>query len=98
MTSLNPELPAIPPSPPSARGKDGKQIENAAREFEGVLVGQLMKAMLETLGEDAPGGSGEEMFRGILAEKIGAQVAAGRGVGLSASVMDAMLKERSEGR
>lgn len=83
---------------PASGSKDGKKIENAAREFEGVLVGQLVQAMLATLGDDVPGGSGEEMFRGVLAEKIGAQVAAGPGIGLSASVMDTMLKTQGEGR
>lgn len=63
-----------------------------AKELEGVLIGQLVNAMLATLGEDTPGGSGEEMFRGVLAEKVGAQAARGTGIGLSASVVDAMIK------
>lgn len=75
-----------------------KPVETTAREFEGVLVGQMLKAMMATLGEETPGGAGEEMFRGVLAEKIGTQIAAGRGIGLSASVVDAMLKTQGEGR
>lgn len=62
-----------------------------AKELEGVLIGQLVNAMFATLGDDMPGGSGEEMFRGVLAEKVGAQAARGPGVGLSASVVETMI-------
>ena len=73
-------------------------IAKTANELEGVLVGQLVNAMFATLGEDSPGGSGEEMFRGVLAEKIGVQVARGRGVGLSDAVTETMIRLQGEGR
>ncbi|OAN52567.1 MULTISPECIES: rod-binding protein [unclassified Sphingobium] len=59
-----------------------------AREFEGVFAGQIAKIMMESVEMDGDftGGSGESMFRGILAEQIGAQIAKGRGLGLASAV------------
>lgn len=59
-----------------------------AREFEGVFAGQIAKIMMESaeMDGDFTGGSGESMFRGILAEQIGNQIAQGRGLGLAAAV------------
>lgn len=79
-----------------ATGAPKKPVAETARELEGVLVGQLVNAMFATLGEDTPGGSGEEMFRGVLAEKLGTQVARGPGVGLAAPVMETMIKMQGE--
>ena len=44
--------------------------------------------MLETVeqGEDFNGGHGEEMFRGVLAEQIGTQIAKGKGLGIASAV------------
>lgn len=59
-----------------------------AREFEGVFAGQVAKIMMETaeVKGDFTGGAGESMFRGIMAEQIGNQIAQGRGLGIAASV------------
>lgn len=71
-----------------------------AREFEAVFAGELAKLMLEcgeTTG-DFSGGHGEAMFRGIMAEEIGKQLA-GRGtLGLAPSVIDQMIRMQEGGR
>jgi len=66
---------------------------DAARSFEGVFLGQLFKAMFETVESgDFSGGNGEEMFRGILAENLGSAVASKGGVGLTPAVLDVMIR------
>lgn len=73
-----------PPAPPRADGGAAR----VAREFEGVFAGQIAKIMMESVEMDGDftGGSGESMFRGILAEQIGTQIAQGRGLGLATAV------------
>ena len=68
-----------------------------ASEFEAVLLGQLAKTMLETveLG-DMSGGFGEEMFRGVLAETIGSEMAGGSGIGLAPAILQQLIKAQGE--
>lgn len=72
------------PALPRANGSAAK----VAREFEGVFAGQIAKIMMESteMDGDFTGGAGESMFRGILAEQIGNQIAQGRGLGLATAV------------
>ncbi|MBT0670537.1 rod-binding protein [Novosphingobium profundi] len=59
-----------------------------AQEFEGVFAGQITKILMETVEQDDSfsGGHGEEMFKGILAEQIGNQIAKGSGLGIAPAV------------
>jgi len=80
---LHPSLPGRPGVIPADRSPAA-----VARQFEGVFAGQVTKIMMESVKQDEAfsGGHGEEMFRGILAEQIGNQIAQGRGLGISAAV------------
>jgi Rod binding domain-containing protein len=53
--------------------------------------------MLETveLG-DMSGGFGEEMFRGVLAETIGSEMAGGSGIGLAPAILQQLIKAQGE--
>lgn len=75
---------SIPPALPSGAHSPAR----VAREFEGVFAGQVAKIMMESVEMDGDftGGSGESMFRGIMAEQIGNQIAQGRGLGLASAV------------
>ncbi|MGH6744586.1 MULTISPECIES: rod-binding protein [unclassified Novosphingobium] len=75
------------PSRPAVQTPD-RSPAKVARDFEGVFAGQITKIMLETVeqGEDFNGGHGEEMFRGVLAEQIGTQIAKGKGLGIASAV------------
>lgn len=70
-----------------------------AQEFEGVFAGQIAKIMLETteVRGEFTGGAGESMFRGIMAEQIGNQIAKGRGLGIAAAV-EAQIVRLQEGQ
>lgn len=65
-----------------------KSPAGVARQFEGVFAGQIAKIMLETVEVDDQfgGGHGEEMFRGMMAEQIGNQIAKGKGLGIASAV------------
>jgi peptidoglycan hydrolase FlgJ len=79
-------LQAHPAKPPAA--------EATAREFEAVFLGQMTKLMMESVdvGDQFSGGHGEEMFRGVLAEKLGQEIAQRGGVGIAPAVMEQMIK------
>ena len=75
------------PSPlPAVRGAESRQqpsseaerLRGVARDLEGVFVEQLFKAMRETVPEGGvmDGGSGEEMFTGLLDQRLAAQAPA----------------------
>lgn len=65
-----------------------------AREFEAVFLGQMAKLMLETveIGDEFSGGHGEEMFRGVLAERLGDEMARRGGIGLAPAVLDQIIR------
>lgn len=65
-----------------------------AQKFEAVFLGQMMQLMLESVdsGGEFSGGSGEQIFRGVLAEKLGDEIARHGGIGLAPAVMDQILK------
>ncbi|WP_298675603.1 rod-binding protein [uncultured Sphingomonas sp.] len=64
-----------------------------AREFEAVFVGQMARLMLDSVDQgDFSGGNGEQVFRGILAEKIGGEIARAGGIGIAPAVLDQILK------
>jgi peptidoglycan hydrolase FlgJ len=80
--------PASMPPGPDAKAR------KAAREFEAVFIGQMTKLMLDSIEQDEgfSGGHGEAMFRGVLAEQMGAQIARGRGIGIAQSVMAEIIR------
>jgi peptidoglycan hydrolase FlgJ len=72
---------------------DPKNAETA-KSFEAVFLGQMTQLMLESVEQegDFSGGHGEEMFRGVLAEKLGTEISRRGGVGLAPVVLDQILK------
>lgn len=92
MTDPVSPVPALQPPPdPKARA--------AARAFEAVFVGQMTKLMMESAQPDGPftGGHGEAMFRGVLAEQLGTQIAKGRGMGIADSILAEIVKLQQAG-
>ena len=57
------------------------RLHKAVQQLEGVFVEQLFKAMRETVpdGGIVDGGSGEEIFSGLLDQHLSAEVPAGWG-------------------
>lgn len=88
-----------PSSPPAVAPPVPERIAETARQFEGVLLGQLAKTMLEAGGDaDLPGGHAEALFRGLLGEALGNEMARRGGVGLAPAVIEQMLKMQEQGQ
>jgi len=86
--------PKLPPSPSlthplagAAATKDAK-LKKAAQQMEGAFVEQMYKSMRETVPADGmfDGGSGEEMFTGLLDQKVASDTPVKWQHGLSESI------------
>ncbi|EIZ78717.1 hypothetical protein WSK_2765 [Novosphingobium sp. Rr 2-17] len=84
---------AAAPVSHSALPKDAA-AKQTAEKFEAVFLGQMTQLMMESVevGDQFSGGHGEEMFRGVLAEKLGTAMAAKGGIGLAPAVMAQIIK------
>lgn len=83
----------VAPAPRLPDTNKGSSAAKTAREFEAVFLGQMTQLMMESVGDgEFSGGHGEQMFRGVLAEKLGTAIAAQGGVGLAPAVMDQIIK------
>ena len=86
---------AAPASALKSKASTVAEAQAAGRKFESMFISQMLKPMFDTLPTDGwfGGGQGEEMFRGMLVDNYGQQMAAhGNGIGLAASVTKALLK------
>jgi flagellar protein FlgJ len=66
---------AMPLAPPNPKSSDDERLKKTAQQLEGLFVQQLYKSMRATVpqGEGVvDGGSGEEMFTGLMDEKLAA--------------------------
>ncbi len=59
-------------APVDPKAKELARLTRTAKQFEGVFVQQLFKAMRETVPEDGltSGGAGEDMFTGMLDQNL----------------------------
>ena len=90
MNELTPVSATSAAAPP--RKIDVKNAQTA-KDFEAMFLGQMTKMMLESVEKgEINGGAGEEMFKGVLAEKLGTEIASRGGVGLAPAVLDSILK------
>ena len=64
-----------------------------AQAFEAVLIGQMTKLMIESSGDggEFSGGHGESMFRGVMAEQLGTEIARRGGLGLAPAVLQQII-------
>lgn len=87
---MKPVLPATTPAPGQpARAAD--EISRTAVEFEAMFLGTVVNEMMkDTMPKTMNGGHGEEMFRSLLGNEIGREIAESGGVGIAASVEQAL--------
>jgi flagellar protein FlgJ len=66
----------VPPTSVTAGSPDEQKLRASTKQLEGVFVQQLFKAMRETVPQDGltNGGAGEDIFTGLMDEKIAAQM------------------------
>ena len=89
-----PTGPRLPSLHAAATSQGTAAATKTAREFEAVFVGQMTQMMMETATPDGEfsGGHGEEMFRGVLAEKLGTAISQRGGIGLAPMVLNQIIK------
>jgi peptidoglycan hydrolase FlgJ len=85
--------PAMPPS--DLAPQQAAKLWKAAKDFEGMALGEMLAPMFETVdtsGGMFGGGQAEQMWRPMLVQEIGKQMAASGGIGLAVPVFEAMLR------
>jgi peptidoglycan hydrolase FlgJ len=88
-------IPAAAETKPAAT-EDQKKLRKAAADLEGLFVSQLFRAMRETVPKNdgvVSGGSGEEIFTGLMDEHIAAETPRHWGGGIS----EALYRQLSRG-
>lgn len=92
-TSYAASSPSVQLAPQPKRSREA--AARTAQDFEAVFIGQMTKLMLETATPSEgqfSGGHGEAMFRGVLAEEMGREIARAGGVGIAPAVLDQIMK------
>lgn len=82
------------PAPRSSTASSSK-----AREFEGIFISQMLETAWSTVPTDglSGGGMGEDIFRSLMIQDIGQQMARQGGIGLAPHIQAELLKMQ-EGR
>lgn len=95
VNALMPAVQAAQVQTPAATGNT-EQIKAKAQEFEAVFVAQMLGQMFEGISTDGPfgGGQGESMFRSLMLDEYGKQIAKQGGIGLADSVTKELLKHQ----
>jgi Rod binding domain-containing protein len=70
--------------------------KKAAKQFEAVMVSQMLGSMFEGISTDGPfgGGEGEAMFRSLMLDEYGKQIVNQGGFGLSDAITKSLLKHQ----
>jgi peptidoglycan hydrolase FlgJ len=86
---------SAPISAPTATG-DAKVAKKVAQDFESVFISQMLGQMFEGIPTDGPfgGGQGEAMFRSLMLDEYGKQIAAQGGIGIADAVTKELLKHQ----
>jgi flagellar protein FlgJ len=87
---------ALKNAPLTAPGQtaDPVKAKQTAQQFEGVFITQMLGEMFDGISTDGPtgGGQGEQMFRSLMIDEYGKQMASQGGFGLSDSIQRELLK------
>lgn len=75
---------------------DVAKAKKTAQDFEGVFLTQMLSQMFSGLSTDGPfgGGQGESMFRSLMLDEYGKQIAAQGGIGIASKVTAELLKHQ----
>ena len=94
MSSLTLDVAQMQATRPVLPAATDRKIEEAAREFESVFLSQMFETVWQTVPTDGAmgGGMGESIFRSMLVQDIGKQVALQGGIGLAPQIKTELLK------
>jgi len=81
-------------APQTTGAKTQAQARKAAQDFEAFFVGQTMEAMFAGIETDGPfgGGNAEKMFRSVLSDQYGKEMAKTGSIGIADQVYAEILK------
>ena len=82
-----------------AASSDPAQLRKAARDFEAMAIGELLKPMFDTIDlSKGPfgGGAGEAAWKPILVEHMARAIAARGGLGLADHIYQSLLRMQEE--
>jgi Rod binding domain-containing protein len=87
----------VQPKLTAAKG-DLAAIRKTAQDFEAVFASQMMQQMFDSIHTDAMfgGGNGEDMFRPMLIDEYGKQIAKHGGLGIAEAVMHTLLSAQEK--
>lgn len=80
-------------TPNMGKGQSMAAMKKSATDFEAVFVSQMFSQMFDGVSTDGMfgGGHGEEMFRSVLIDEYGKQVAKHGGLGIGDAVLRTMI-------
>ena len=75
-----------------------QQVIKSARDFEAVFATEMLTPMFDTVEVDPTtgGGHGEEMFKTMMLDQYGKQIAASDSLGMGHQVADTLLQAQQE--
>lgn len=96
-TTLGPSSAALQSLAARTQGNP-EAIDQAAEEFEAVMLTAMLKPIFEGIetSDLYGGGEGEKMWRGLLVEEYGAEMAASGGIGIADQVRTELLRIQEE--
>jgi Rod binding domain-containing protein len=92
--AVSPNLLAAPATAASTAELARSKAKDAAQKFEGQFLSMMLQQMFAGVKTDGPfgGGFGEEMFRSVMTEAMGKQMARAGGIGLADTIQREILK------
>lgn len=90
---VRPPLPGVPAASRPAAGAvpaAGPKLEQAAREFERLLVEQMLTAMQESLDEGlfASKGAGADWYTSLFNQEVSREISSGEGLGVARTLLE----------
>ncbi len=81
-------------------GTNEEKVKTLAKEFEAVLLGQMLKTMRSTIDDSGfiKKGPGEELFTEMLDEEFARQMAYSNSRGLASSLVEQLLATSAHGK
>ena len=79
---------------PQSADRESMAARKAAREFEALFVGMMLKSMRDTVGKDklTGGGEGEEIYRSLLDQEYANAVAKQGSLGLAGIIEKQLVR------
>jgi peptidoglycan hydrolase FlgJ len=85
---------------PCAPKGDTRAMDKAARDFEAVFISQMFEQMWSGVSTEGNfgGGNGERVFRSLMIQSVGQQIANSGGIGLAPAIKREMIAMQERGR